>query len=145
MNPPRNIFIGTDCGATTSKIAGVWGNGEAITTKLLQRPTNAQNGTDAVITGWISAIGEFLAENNLSWAQVEGVGLAIPGPYQRYGVLDHSANLPPSFKGGMFSRRTAGRSRCEPGANYRWWLETMANAAAWPRRGWHAAIPRHLS
>lgn len=99
MNPPRNIFIGTDSGATTSKIAGVWGNGEAISTKLLQRPTNAQNGTGAVIASWISAIGEFLAENNLAWAQVEGVGLAIPGPYQRYGVLDHSANLPPSFKG----------------------------------------------
>lgn len=99
MNPPRNIFIGTDSGATTSKIAGVWGNGEAITTKLLQRPTNAQNGTDAVIASWVAAIGEFLAENNLAWAQVEGVGLAIPGPYQRYGVLDHSANLPPSFKG----------------------------------------------
>jgi predicted NBD/HSP70 family sugar kinase len=30
------------------------------------------------------------------------VGLAIPGPYQRYGVLDHSANLPPSFKGWDF-------------------------------------------
>ncbi|HXS69445.1 MAG TPA: ROK family protein [Candidatus Polarisedimenticolia bacterium] len=99
MNPPRNIFIGTDSGATTSKIAGVWGNGEAITTKLLQRPTNAQNGTDAVIASWISAIGEFLAENKLAWAQVEGVGLAIPGPYQRYGVLDLSANLPASFKG----------------------------------------------
>ena len=100
MNPPRNIFIGTDSGATTSKIAGVWGNGEAITTKLLQRPTNAQDGTDAGDRrGWISAIGEFLTENNLAWAQVEGVGLAIPGPYQRYGVLDHSANLPPSFKG----------------------------------------------
>src|SRR5215469_3228797 len=99
MHRPRNIFIGTDSGATTSKIAGVWGNGEAITTRLLQRPTNSQNGTDAVITSWISAIGEFLAENKLAWSQVEGVGLAIPGPYQRYGVLDHSANLPPSFKG----------------------------------------------
>jgi predicted NBD/HSP70 family sugar kinase len=99
MNSPQSIFLGTDCGATTSKIAGVWRNGEAITTKLLQRPTNAQNGTDAVIASWISAIGEFLAENNLAWSQVEGAGLAIPGPYQRYGVLDHSANLPPGFKG----------------------------------------------
>jgi len=27
------------------------------------------------------------------------VGLAIPGPFQRYGVLDHSANLPDSFTG----------------------------------------------
>jgi glucokinase len=27
------------------------------------------------------------------------VGLAIPGPFQRYGVFDRSANLPPSFEG----------------------------------------------
>jgi len=99
MNSPRNIFVGTDSGATTSKIAAVWGDGEAVTTKLLQRPTNSHDGTDAVIASWISAIGEFLSENNLAWSQVQGVGLAIPGPYQRYGVLDHSANLPPSFKG----------------------------------------------
>src|SRR5947199_1854034 len=72
---------------------------DAITTTLLQTPTKPQNGTDAVVNGWISAIGEFLAENNLAWAQVQGVGLAIPGPYQRYGVLDRSANLPPSFIG----------------------------------------------
>ena len=47
-----NIFIGTDSGATTSKIAAVRENGEAVTTRILQRPTNAQNGTDAVIAGW---------------------------------------------------------------------------------------------
>jgi glucokinase len=99
MSLPRNIFIGTDSGATTSKIAGVWENGEAITIKLLQRPTNCQNGTDAVIASWISAIEEFLTLNQLAWSQVQGVGLAIPGPYQRYGVLDHSANLPASFTG----------------------------------------------
>jgi len=99
MSSPRNIFIGTDSGATTSKIAAVWGDGEAVTTKLLQRPTNSDKGQDAVIASWISAIGEFLAENKLAWSQVQGVGLAIPGPYQRYGVLDQSANLPPSFKG----------------------------------------------
>ncbi|MFO1478281.1 MAG: ROK family protein [Verrucomicrobiota bacterium] len=99
MNSPRNIFIGTDSGATTSKIAAVWGDGEAVTTKLLQRPTNSQKGPDAVIESWINAIGEFLEANRLAWSQVQGVGLAIPGPYQRYGVLDHSANLPDSFTG----------------------------------------------
>ena len=61
----QKIFIGTDSGATTSKIAAVRENGEAVTTKLLQRPTNSQNGTDAVIAAWISAIGEFLAQNDL--------------------------------------------------------------------------------
>lgn len=99
MSLPRKIFIGTDSGANTSKTAAVWEDGEVVTTKLLQRPTNAQNGQDAVIASWISAIGEFLSENHLTWDQVKGVGLAIPGPYQRYGVLDHSANLPPTFKG----------------------------------------------
>lgn len=99
MSSPRKIFIGTDSGANTSKTAAVWEDGEVVTTKLLQRPTNAQNGQDAVIASWISAIGEFLSENHLTWDRVKGVGLAIPGPYQRYGVLDHSANLPPTFKG----------------------------------------------
>ena len=93
------IYIGTDSGATTSKIAAVWENGEAVTTKILQHPTNAQKGTDAVIAGWIAAIGEFLAQNDLGWPNVQGVGLAIPGPYERYGVLDKTANLPASFAG----------------------------------------------
>ena len=31
-----------------------------------------------------------------------GVGLAIPGPYLRYGVLAHSANLPAGFEGWGF-------------------------------------------
>jgi predicted NBD/HSP70 family sugar kinase len=93
----QKIFIGTDSGATTSKIAAVWESGEAVSTKLLQRPT--EKGRDAVVSGWIAGITEFLAQNNLDWSQVRGVGLAIPGPYERYGVLGKSANLPASFTG----------------------------------------------
>jgi glucokinase len=99
MTTKRNIFIGTDSGATTSKVGGVWDDGTTISTKLLQRPTNSQNGTDAVVHGWVEAITEFLAQNKLSWDQVSGVGLAIPGPFRRYGVLDRTANLPESFAG----------------------------------------------
>lgn len=99
MSSAKYIFIGTDSGATTSKINAVWENGEAVSTKVFQRPTNAQNGTTAVISGWIESINQFLNDNQLTWAQVKGVGLAIPGPYQRYGVLDKSANLPASFAG----------------------------------------------
>jgi glucokinase len=94
-----NIFIGTDSGATTSKFAAVQENGEPVTTRLLQRATDSQNGRDAVITAWVSGIGELLAQNRLPWSQVAGVGLAIPGPYQRYGVLGKSANLPAGFEG----------------------------------------------
>ena len=95
----KKIFIGTDSGATTSKIAAVWENGEAVSTKLLQRPTNSQNGPAAVVADWIAAIDEFFAQNQLDWTQVSGVGLAIPGPYERYGVLGKSANLPAGFTG----------------------------------------------
>jgi glucokinase len=95
----QKIFIGTDSGATTTKFSAVRENGEAVSTRLLQRPTNSQNGRDAVIAGWIAGIGEFLAQNNLSWSQVHGVGLAIPGPYERYGVFGKTPNLPASFSG----------------------------------------------
>ena len=95
----RDVYIGTDGGATTSKVAGVWGNGEAVSTKLLQRPTNAEAGPDALVSTWADAITEYLAANDLSWNDVRGVGLAIPGPYERYGVFGRSPNLPATFAG----------------------------------------------
>ena len=70
----EKIFIGTDSGATTTKFSAVWENGEPVSTKVLQRPTNSQKGRAAVISGWIAGIGEFLAQNNLQWPQVAGVG-----------------------------------------------------------------------
>jgi glucokinase len=95
----EKIFIGTDSGATTSKTSAVRENGEAVSTKLLQSPTNSQNGREAVVAGWIGGIDEFLSQNNLQWTQVHGVGLAIPGPYEGYGVFGKSPNLPESFCG----------------------------------------------
>jgi predicted NBD/HSP70 family sugar kinase len=99
MSSSRKIFVGTDSGATTTKFSAVWEDGEAVSTELLQRPTNSEKGREAVIASWIGGVGEFLALNNLQWSQVQGVGLAIPGPYERYGVWGKSANLPASFCG----------------------------------------------
>lgn len=82
-----------------SKIGGVWEDGTTVSTELLQWPTNAAQGPEAVVSGWVEAVNEYLHQNNLEWSQVQGVGLAIPGPYQRYGVLDRSPNLPVSFAG----------------------------------------------
>ena len=95
----RDVFLGTDGGATTSKVAGVWPDGRAVSTRLLQRPTNSQGGPEAVAATWADAIGHYLVENGLGWDDVRGVGLAIPGPYERYGVFGHSPNLPPTFAG----------------------------------------------
>ena len=98
----KGVFIGTDSGATTSKTGGVWADGSIVSTKLLQSSTNSQQGTEAVVRGWVEGVSGFLSQNGLTWDQVQGVGLAIPGPYQRYGVLDRSANLPKTFEGWDF-------------------------------------------
>ena len=95
----EKIFIGTDSGATTTKFSAVRENGETVSTKILQRPTHSEKGRAAVIASWIDGVGDFLAQNNLQWSQVAGVGLAIPGPYERYGVFGKSPNLPASFCG----------------------------------------------
>lgn len=102
MSTPSLVYIGTDSGATTSKTGGIWADGTPISTKLRQSSTNSQDGTAAVVKGWIEGVDGFLADNSLSWDQVAGVGLALPGPYQSYGVLDRSANLPLSFAGWNF-------------------------------------------
>jgi glucokinase len=99
MSPSRDVYIGTDCGATTSKIGAIWEDGTTVSTELLQRRTNADLGPEAVVKSWIDAMADYLVANDLQWDQVKGVGLAIPGPFQRYGVLDRSANLPLSFAG----------------------------------------------
>ena len=95
----KKVFIGTDSGATTTKFCAVWENGESVTSKVLQRSTSSEKGREAVINAWISGAGEFLAQNNLQWSQVAGVGLSIPGPYERYGVWSKTPNLPASFSG----------------------------------------------
>ena len=99
MSGARPVYIGTDSGATTSKVGGVWDDGTTISTRVLQHPTDAQLGPMAVVRSWVATVDEYLKDHGLAWDQVHGVGLAIPGPFQRYGVLDHTANLPETFIG----------------------------------------------
>lgn len=96
------VFIGTDSGATTSKTGGIRADGSLISRRLMQSSTNAQAGRAAVVEGWVRGAAEFLRENSLSWDDVAGVGLAIPGPYESYGVLGKAANLPKDFQGWDF-------------------------------------------
>src|SRR5262245_21769312 len=99
MSAAQPVYIGTDGGATTSKVGGVWGDGTTVSTNLLQRPTNASLGPEAVVYGWVEAIAAYLEQNGLTWDQVQGVGVAIPGPRRSYGVLERGPNLPESFVG----------------------------------------------
>ncbi len=94
-----SLFLGIDSGATTSKIAAVREDGSVFPSDLLQRPTGSEGGPEGVIKAWIGAIGEYMAEHQIEWSQIAGVGLAVPGPRRSYGVLDSGPNLPDSFNG----------------------------------------------
>lgn len=98
MSEKRSVYLGTDSGATMSKIGGVWEDGTPISTKLLQHPTNSTAGPDAVIDGWVEAADKYLKENSLDWIQVQGIGLALPGVFSRFGVLSRAANMPKEFE-----------------------------------------------
>jgi glucokinase len=99
LTADRPVWLGTDGGATTSKVGGVWHDGSIIASDLLQWPTDSQKGPDAVVAGWVEASTAYLDKYGLGWDQVQGVGLSIPGPFQKYGVWDKSANLPETFVG----------------------------------------------
>lgn len=99
MSTQRPVYIGTDSGATTSKIGAVWDDGSPVSTSLLQHPTDSYLGPARVVQGWVEATTTYLAQHNLSWDQVQGVGVAIPGPRRSYGVLERGPNLPESFVG----------------------------------------------
>ena len=87
----------------------------------------------AVVRGWVSGITEYLAGNDLAWDRVGGVGLAIPGTFQRYGVFDKSPNLPESFAGFDVHTR-AGALAGARDLPCRSWSGTTGTWVAWPRR-----------
>jgi glucokinase len=99
LSDARQVYVGTDGGATTTKIGAVWQDGTPVSTSLLQRATGAASGPVAVMENWADAIASYLDAHGLSWDQVSGVGVALPGPQQRYGVLERGPNLPESFAG----------------------------------------------
>ena len=74
----RVVYLGTDSGATTSKVGAVWGDGTIVSTKLLQRPTNSQEGPEAVVRSWVDAACDFLEQHGLGWDQVRGAWAGDP-------------------------------------------------------------------
>lgn len=105
MNSTKPIvYLGIDCGATTSKIGGIDGEGEILGDELRQSETRGDDGPAAMIAGWMAGADGYLEEHRLEWEQVAAVGLAIPGPYRERGVLGRQPNLPKTLEGWPFLR-----------------------------------------
>ena len=60
----KRIFLGTDSGATTSKTCGVNEDGSPISLQLAQSSTRAQDGTEAVIRGWMDGLESYAKISN---------------------------------------------------------------------------------
>jgi len=99
VSDAKRVYIGTDGGATTTKIGGVWQDGSAVSLRLLQQPTGSEAGPDAVMRGWAEGVDGYLSTHGLDWSAVRGIGVALAGPQRRYGVLERGPNLPESFAG----------------------------------------------
>lgn len=97
-----SIFLGIDCGATTSKIGGIDAKGELLSDKLRQSPTNSELGPVKIIEGWLGGANGFLESIDKTWDNVAGVGLAIPGPYLDYGILGKMPNMSAELEGWHF-------------------------------------------
>lgn len=98
----NGIFLGVDCGATTSKFCGVDIAGNPLSDSVQQRATNSEAGAQPILAGWMEGLEAFLSGIACDWSQVLGVGLAIPGPYLAHGVLGPMPNMPKSLAGWHF-------------------------------------------
>ena len=100
MSKENSIFLGIDCGATTCKVNGIDGAGNPLdTTTLRQFPTRSREGRETLLEDWMRAGETFLEAHGLGWGDVAGVGIAMPGPFDAYGVLGALPNYPDDLRG----------------------------------------------
>jgi glucokinase len=99
MTGRSRIFVGIDCGATTSKFSAVDAAGRCLFRQLYQRPTLSGEGPPAMVASWLAGVAHILESIDCSWDDVCGVGLAMPGPYLGYGILGKMPNMSASLTG----------------------------------------------
>ena len=120
MAAQRQVFIGTDGGATTSKVGAVWEDGTAVSTRLLQRPTGSEHGPYVTVARWVDAIDEYLEGQR---------PLLEPG---RRGRTRDSGAIP-ALRGSSTIRRTC-RRRSSASMSTPPTCRRCPSAPAWPSR-----------
>jgi len=93
------LFLGIDSGATTCKVNAINAAGKPLDATLRQFPTRSKEGREVLLADWIYAAETFLKIHQLTWDTVEGVGIAMPGPFDSYGVLGALPNYPSDLRG----------------------------------------------
>lgn len=87
----KNYAFGIDVGGTTVKMGLFTTAGEII--NKWEIPTNTADGGVHILDDIEKAIRDELASRNISMDDVEGVGIGIPGPVDKDGVVNKCVNL----------------------------------------------------
>ncbi len=87
----KEYVFGVDVGGTTVKMGLFNNSGELI--EKWEIPTDTSDGGKNILKDISEAIDQKLADKNIDKANVEGVGIGIPGPVNSQGVVNHCVNL----------------------------------------------------
>ena len=83
--------FGIDLGGTTVKIA--YFNDEGQMLHNWEIPTNVTEGGRHILPDIANAVLNYLKENNIAREEIIGIGLGVPGPVSRKGVVNRCVNL----------------------------------------------------
>lgn len=88
----QRLYAGVDIGGTTIKAGICSEDGELL--HKFEGSTGAEGGSDTVLENISAYVRKMTADNGYDWAQVEGVGIGIPGFLDiPEGIVHHSPNL----------------------------------------------------
>ena len=83
--------FGIDLGGTTVKLA--WFDEMGTMLDKWEIPTRAQEGGKYILPDIAEAVNTYLAANSIAKADVIGVGIGVPGPVSKAGVVNKCVNL----------------------------------------------------
>ena len=83
--------FGIDLGGTTVKLA--YFNEEGDMLDKWEIPTNTSNGGRYILADIAAAVKGYLKEKNISNDEIIGLGIGVPGPVSRHGVVNRCVNL----------------------------------------------------
>jgi glucokinase len=89
----ESLFVGVDLGGTAIKVGLC--NEEGKLLRTFEGPTQAGDGSDAVLTNIANYVKELVPPGTQEWDAIVGVGIGIAGFLNiPEGIIDFSANLP---------------------------------------------------
>ncbi|MCC8100339.1 MAG: ROK family glucokinase [Clostridiales bacterium] len=83
--------FGVDIGGTAIKLGAFRTDGTLL--EKWQIPTRVEDGGSHVLPDALDALRGWMARNQVTWSQVEGVGMGVPGPVKLDGTVLRCINL----------------------------------------------------